>query len=92
MVKHCKSCGDVLRGRQRLYCGQRCTMYAYHITAQGKAVIIRSNAKHRRPEKEYTCFICNKAFVSTRKRAFCDEHNTPDNYTKKYRIDKKGGK
>ena len=57
-------------------CSEACRQRVYRKTEKGKAATIEYNKRYKRPEKEYTCHVCDTVIKSTRKRIFCDEHST----------------
>lgn len=85
VILQCKRCGKDFNVNEydmnrRKYCkrescyrkGKREAMKRYRETDRGKAMIVLQNARYKRPEKEFECYVCKKKFKSVRKRNTCD--------------------
>lgn len=94
MLKYCEVCGKGFewqdfggRYKNKRYCSRACGMAGWRKTDKGKALVVKSNLRHKRPDIAQICVICGKGYISARVRDVCD---VPECQTaaKMYRTDK----
>ena len=79
MLKACEVCGKEFkwqdfggRYKNKRYCSRLCNVRAWRTTDKGKALIIKGNIKHKRPDIAQVCAICGAGYTSARVRDICN--------------------
>lgn len=95
----CVECGVVFNARTNIarICSSVCRMRAYRRTDKGKASVLKSNKRYKRPDKKKVCIHCGKGFVTARetqelcsscsgvKGSYYSQRRYRDKYPKKVR-------
>lgn len=87
----CRECGARFLGRTMFvsYCSSRCRMRAWRRTERGKACVVKSNERVRRPGIKKECKHCKGGFVTARENqelcSVCSKEKSAYYSQKRYR-------